>query len=470
MSSRTSLKAIKAQICYFLDDPAPQPPKEENGHEQINMDAVRYYPRGILLLRNGKVEQAGPADELEIPAEAEVIDYGDRLVIPGFIDTHVHYPQTEMIASYGEQLLDWLQTYTFPVEAKFGDIDYARETARFFLRQLLHHGTTTAMVFCTVHPESVSALFEEALERRMRIIAGKVLMDREAPEELLEPADEGIEHSRRLIRQWHDRERLGYAITPRFAITSSPGQLRSIRELMLEFPDAYMQTHVAESMSEVQRVHQLYFKDPGSELYGFDDPEKEQYSLRHGSYLGIYDYFGLLRRRSVLAHGVQLSDMDFSTIASRHTGIACCPTSNLFLGSGSFNMDQSRKHGVCVGLGTDVGAGTSFSMLHTLNEAYKTTQLRGQKLHPLRAFYLATLGGARTLDLDDKIGSFEAGREADFVVIDPKVQEELRYRLNHGNSEAPQTIEQLSDQLFALMMLGDDRNIEATYVLGERMG
>lgn len=421
--------AVRGEILHFVADPA---------HDAR---ALEHFADGLLIVRDGRVAECGPADALlpGLPADAAVTDYRGKLILPGFVDTHVHYPQTDIIASHGEQLLEWLETYTFPAERRFADPTHAAEVAGFFCDELLKNGTTTAAAFATVHATSVDALFAAALERRMRLITGKVLMDRNCPDFLRDSAESGYADSKALIERWHGRDRLLYAVTPRFAPTSTPAQMTLAGRLFAEHPGVFLQSHVAENRAEVAWAAALYPEAP--------------------SYLGIYDHFGQLGMRAVFAHCIWLDDADRRRMAATGAAMSFCPTSNLFLGSGLFDLQRARALGVRMGLGTDVGAGTSFSMLQTLNEAYKVLQLGGQSLSAASAFHLATLGGAHSLYLDDRIGNFAPGKEADFVVLDPQATPLLARR-----SAACATLE---ERLFVLMMLGDDRVVTATHVLGE---
>jgi guanine deaminase len=421
--------AFRGEILDFIGDPAT-----------LGDGAHRHFSDGMLVVTDGHVAALGPAAEIlpTLPAAAAVTDYRGKLILPGFIDTHVHYAQTDMIASYGAQLLEWLERYTFPVEARFSDPEHAREVAGFFLSELLRNGTTTAMVFATTHKVSVDAIFEAAGERRMRLIAGKVLMDRNVPATVRDTADSGYADSEALIARWHGRERLHYAVTPRFAPTSTERQLELCGRLLDEHPGVYLQSHLAENRGEVAWVAELY---PGS-----------------SSYLDVYDRFGLLRPRAVYAHCIHLAAADRQRMAATGTAMAFCSTSNLFLGSGLFDVQAADDAGVRMGLGTDVGGGTSLSMLRTLDESYKVCRLAGQTLSPLRAFYLATLGGATSLYLDERIGNFDVGKEADFVVLDPAATALLARRMSHTTT--------LAEMLFAFMIMGDDRAVHATHVLG----
>ncbi|TMJ02166.1 MAG: guanine deaminase [Alphaproteobacteria bacterium] len=398
---------------------------------------------GIVLCRDGVIEAVGPASELlgSMPSGADVVDYSGCLIAPGFIDTHVHYVQTEIVASYGTQLLDWLDRYAFPAELAFEDPAHAATMARVFCDELLRNGTTTALVFCAVYPQSVEALFAEAERRGMRVIAGKVLMDRNAPEKLRDTAQQGYDASKALIARWHGRGRCLYAITPRFAGTSTPAQLDAAGALWREHPDVFVHTHIAENRREIDWTADLF-------------PERK-------NYLDIYDHHGLIGRRAVLAHGVHLSEDEICRCHESGTALAHCPTSNLFLGSGLFRIAAMKdaRRPVHVGLGTDIGGGTSFSLLATMGAAYQVAQLNGRPLRAVEAFYLATLGGARALALDDRIGSIAPGHEADLVVLDPHATPLLALR--DARSES------IEDTLFALMMLGDDRAVRATYVAGK---
>ena len=431
------LKVIRSSFLDFIDDP----------FYTSESSSVRYLEDGLLVLENGKIKDFGPYEQLrEKYAAIDAIAYPDKLIMPGFIDTHIHYPQTAMVAAYGEQLLEWLSKYTFPTEAKFKDKNYAEEIAIVFLDELLKNGTTTALVFAAVFPESVDAFFEEAERRNLRMIAGKVMMNRNAPDFLLDTAQSSYDETKALIEKWHQKGRLLYAVTPRFAITSTDEQLDLAGKLLSEFPDVYLHTHLSENVNEVQFVAELFPDSKG--------------------YLDVYDQAGLVKEKSIFAHGVQLTDQEFKRLSETKSAISFCPTSNLFLGSGLFKLHKAKssENPVKVGLGTDVGAGTSFSLLQTANEAYKVVQLQGQKLSSFQALFLATLGGARALSLDDKLGNFDIGKEADFIVLDPKATPAMALR----NSDFPvKTLEDIADKAFAIMIMGDDRTIEATYIMGE---
>ncbi|MFC7777363.1 guanine deaminase [Pantoea sp. GCM10028869] len=401
---------------------------------------ARYLEDGLLTLRDGKVVSLESWQIAEGRVDpTRVTDLRGKLIVPGFIDTHIHYPQTEMIGAFGEQLLEWLNQYTFPVESQYHCPDHAAKMSAFFLHQLLSNGTTTALVFGTVHKQSVDSLFSAAQQLDMRLIAGKVMMDRNAPEYLTETPEESYQHTRELIERWHQRGRLSYALTPRFAPTSSPELLDKVRQLREEFPDVWMHTHLSENPQEVAWVKALF-------------PER-------AGYLDVYHHHQLTGKRSVFAHCLHLEDQEWQCLHDTDSSIAFCPTSNLFLGSGLFNIKRCWQQGVRMGIGTDVGAGTTFNLLQTLGEAYKVGQLQQYKLSACEAFYHATLGGAHALDLDDVIGNFNPGKEADFVVLDAAVSP--LQKLRNANSK------DIWERLFVMMTLGDDRNIAQTWVSGK---
>lgn len=426
--------AFRASILHCLADPGVATDFDESS-------AIEYIEDGLLLVEKGYVRETGDAETLlpKLSADVRIVDHRGRLIIPGMIDCHVHFPQIDIIASYGEQLLDWLKEYAFPVEQKFGDAGHAAEVAKFFVSELLRNGTTTALVFATVHPQSADAIFDEALTHNMRLIAGKVLMDKNCPKALRDDARSAYADSLRLIRKWHGKGRLSYAITPRFAMTSSEGQLAEAGRLASEYPDVYVHTHLAENSDEVSLI-------------------AKQFSWSR-SYLDVYEHFGLVRERSVFAHCLHLDDQDRRSMAGNGAAIAFCPTSNLFLGSGLFDLGAAREKSIRVGLGTDVGGGTSLSMLRTASEAYKVLHLQDQTLPPFGALYLATLGAARALYLDDRIGNFAEGKEADFIVLDSNASSITSRRLKTSGD--------IAETLFALIMLGDDRCVAATYLMGK---
>jgi len=425
-------EAYRASLLHCLADPG----------EGADSSALEYFEDGLLIVEDGVVVEAGDAPALlaQVADDVAVTDFSGKIIVPGFIDCHVHFPQLDIIASYGEQLLDWLNRYAYPAEARFADEAYAHEIANVFLDELLRNGTTTALVFGTVHAHSADAILEAAESRGMRLMAGKVLMDINCPDELQDTADSAYADSKALIERWHGKGRLGYAITPRFALTSSEEQLAAAGRLASEYPDVWIHTHLAENKAEVEEIARQFPKSR--------------------SYLDVYDQYGLLRERSVFAHCLHMDDEDRSCMAAKGGAAAFCPTSNLFLGSGLFDLRAMRAADVRVGLGTDVGGGTSLSLLRTASEAYKVLHLQDQALPATRALYLATLGAAEVLYLDDKVGNFEPGKEADFVVLDPAGSS-----LSERRTCVAASIE---EALFAIIMLADDRNVAATYIAGNR--
>jgi len=425
-----SRQAYRAALLHMLDDPCQAPPDV----------ACAYHPDGLLVVEDGHVAAFGAYEDVaaSLPQDTPIQELPGRLITPGFVDAHVHYPQTDIMAAWGSQLLDWLTHHTFPAEQAFADRAHADEAAEFFLEQLLANGTTSALVFCTVHKASADALFEAALARDMRLIAGKVLMDRNAPPGLTDTVETGRADTEALIRAWRGRGRLGYAVTPRFAVTSSEAQLAMAGEVAAAHPDVLIHTHMSENPAEIDRVGELF-------------PQARDY-------LDVYDRYGLVTPRSVFAHCVHSSEDALRRLARSGAAAAFCPSSNLLLGSGLFSLKQACACGVTVGLGTDVGGGASFSLLHMMGEAYKVGQLRGDNLDPLHAFYLGTLAGARALRIDDKVGNLAPGKEADFLVLDLAATPLLARRMGQAKT--------LAEKLFVLSILADDRAIEATYLMG----
>ena len=422
-------RAYRASIFHLLGEPSAQDPATQ----------AEYFEDGVLIVEDGHIAGVGAWDDLATQLAGATVERIGGLLVPGFVDSHVHFPQVDIVASAGSHLLKWLSDYTFPAEVRFHHKDVAAETARFFLDQLLRNGTTTALVFATAHKVSAEALFEEALARNMRIITGKVLMDKNAPAGISDTAETGYQESRALIRTWHGKGRLGYAVTPRFALTSSERQLELAGRLLTEFPGVRLHTHLSENVEELAAVRRMFPDCP--------------------DYFAVYEKFGLATQSSVFAHCVHLSPGEWKRFGESGAGVAFCPTSNLFLGSGLFDLSAAHSVGARVGLGTDVGAGTSLSILATMNEAYKVCQLRSHAVDVFKLFYLATLGGARTIGLGDRIGNFETGKEADFIVLDAKTLPLLGRRLAYAAK--------LPERLFAFAMLGDDRAVLRTYIAGE---
>ena len=405
--------------------------------------AMHHEADALVVLEDGHIKAFGPYAALKdsLDAGTQVTTYTDALIMPGFIDLHVHYPQTQIIGAYGKQLIDWLNRYTFVAEQQFADINHAREVSKLFLDECLRVGTTTAMVYGTVHAHSVDVFFEEAARRGLRMVAGKVMMDRNAPDALLDTAQKGFDESKALIEKWHGVGRLGYAITPRFAPTSSPAQLEAAGALWRQFPQVHVQTHISENTDEVAWVHELF-------------PQR-------ASYLDVYDHFGLVGKRAVFGHGIHLEEPEWQRLHEAGAAVAHCPTSNEFLGSGLFRFDNAKKktRPVRVGLGTDVGAGTCLSPLRTMGEAYKIGELCGNSLRAADAYFLATRGAAESMHLEDKIGSIAPGMEADLVVLDLKSTPLIEFRMKFCKS--------IDEVLAVQMTMADDRATRAVYIAGK---
>lgn len=415
----------------------------ENG----NTVEADYYADGLLVIHKGKIVEVGHYAQLisQFSAEDPVNHFEDSLIIPGFIDSHLHYPQYRVIASYGASLLDWLNKYTFVEEQKFNDRDYSEEVAELFLDELVKNGTTTAMTFCTSHSQSVETFFSAAQKRKLRMVAGKVMMDRNAPTGLCDDVSRSYIDSRALIEKWHNKDRLSYAITPRFAPTSTSEQLTQAARLLSEFAGSrnnkgvLLQTHMNENSEEIAWVKELY-------------PQCK-------NYFDVYDSHQLSGDHSVFGHCIHNSEDEYKRMADTNSKAVLCPTSNLFLGSGLFDLDKLNDYQITTALASDVGGGDSFSMFSVMNEAYKICKLKGRNLDPVEAFYLSTLAGAKVLNLDDCIGNFEPNKEADFVVLDLNASELIKQRLKSVNN--------IHDLLFCLMTLGDDRLVDQVYILGQ---
>jgi guanine deaminase len=431
-----AVTAVRGRLLHFDADPALAGP-----------EAARYVADGLVVMEGGLIRAVGEASALlpTLPHGAAVDAFSRGLVMPGLVDAHVHYPQTRVIASYGAQLLDWLTRYTFPEEERLRDPHYAAATARFFLGELLRQGTTTAAVYCTVHSQSVEAFFAESERRGTRMIAGKVMMDSHAPPGLCDTAEGGAAESEALLHRWHGRGRQLYAITPRFALTSSGAQLAAAGALARAHSTAYVQTHMDETLPEIARARALH---PWA-----------------SSYAAIYARHGLLGPRTLLGHCIHLEDEEVRLLGESGSVAVFCPTSNLFLGSGLFDMARLRgaSPAVPVAVATDVGGGTSTSMLRTAAEGYKVLQLRGQSWPALHAFYAITRGNAAALGLAHRIGTLEAGYEADLVVLDAAATPAMAHRM------AAAVPGDLAEELFVLMTMGDDRAVAATYVGGRRV-
>ena len=434
MSGTNAARVVQGAVLTYRGDPAVA------GQEH----AVHFWRRGaVVVAADGRIAWRGHASRLPerfrgLPTD----DHGEALVLPGFIDAHVHFPQYRMLATPGKDLLDWLNRFTFPEERRYASEAHARAAAEVFLDRLVQHGTTAAVVFSTVHRNATETLFAAAERRGQAIVSGKTLMDRNAPDALRDDPVAGIRDSEALIERWHRRGRLRYAITVRFAVTSTEAQLREAGALAARHPDCHVHSHLSESEREIELVQRLF-------------PQATDYT-------DVYDRFGLLGPRSLYAHGIHLSERECARLAETGTTIVHCPTSNTFLGSGLFDAAHVGRadRPVRIGIATDVGGGTSYSMLHTLGEAYKVAMLRGRTPTPHELFHLSTRGNAVNLGLDGEIGSLEAGCWADIVVLDPTATPVLAAR--HALSE------HLEDTLFALAILGDDRAVRATYVAGRR--
>ncbi|PDQ20360.1 guanine deaminase [Mesorhizobium sanjuanii] len=404
--------------------------------------AWRYEGDGGLLIRDGRIVAAGAYAEVEKQAGqgVEEIDHRPHLLLPGFIDAHAHFPQMQVIASYGAELLDWLNTYTFPEETKFRNAQHGRRIARLFLDEMVRHGTTTVAAYCSVHKASAEAFFAESHHRNMLNIAGKVMMDRNAPEGVLDTPQSGYDDSKALIEEWHGKGRQLYAITPRFAITSSPEQLEMAGALCREHPDLHMQTHLSENHAEIAFTRELY-------------PQLRDYT-------DVYEHYGLLGKRSLLGHCIHLSEREADAISDAGSIAVFCPTSNLFLGSGLFDYQRfrSRDKALRIAAATDVGGGTNYSMLRTMDEGYKVIALNGEKLNPFQSFWQLTRGNAEALSVVEKVGTLDLDTDADIVVLDARATPAMRLRM--------ETIETLAEELFLLQTLGDDRAVREVYVAG----
>ena len=418
---------------------------ETNG----NVEPI-YIADGLMVVnsKSGRIVDIGSYSDLTSNWDTSnnLIHFKDRLIMPGFIDTHVHYPQYKVIASYGTSLLEWLDKYTFVEEQKFSDKDYADQIANLFLDELIKNGTTTVMTFCTSYRQSVDAFFAASEKRNLRMVAGKVMMDRNAPEELCDNPEDSYLDSKALIEKWHNKGRLRYAVTPRFALTSSQLQLEQASKLLNEYPDkngrkgVLLQSHLNENDEEIERVNELF-------------PESK-------NYFGVYDDFGISGCNSVFGHCIHNTEEEYQKMAETGSKVSLCPTSNLFLGSGLFELEKLESYGIDVSLASDVGGGDSFSMFQVMNEAYKVCRMNDFNLDPVKAFYLTTLGAAKVLNMDDCIGNFEAEKEADFIVVDLNATEII--------SQKNKISANINDILFNLMTLGDDRLIDEVYIMGQR--
>jgi guanine deaminase len=426
MSTQTLLTG---QILTFSGDP----------FAQAWEDCVHIDSAGAVLVEGQRIIDVGNAQTLKAAhPHAKVTSYGTDLICPGFVDAHSHYPQTAMIASWGKQLIDWLNTYTFPEEARFDDLAYAQNIAARYLDLTAANGTTTIASFATIHPHSVDALFEAAQARGQSIVTGKTCMDRNAPDDLRDTAQSAYDDSNALIERWHGTGRAKYAITPRFSPTSTPEQLSALGALWAENPTCMMQTHLSEQPDEIEWVKSLY-------------PQARDY-------LDTYEAHGLLGDRGLYGHAIHMTPREIDRLAEVQGRVIHCPTSNAFIGSGALNLPKLAKHGIPLGLATDTGGGSSFSMLRTMAAAYEAAQHHGHALHAAQLMWLATAGSARSLHLDHEIGSLSAGNYADIAILDLKSTQAIAQRANRSGS--------VWEDVFATVMLGDDRAVRATWIAG----
>ncbi|MCP5037478.1 MAG: guanine deaminase [Rhodobacteraceae bacterium] len=424
------MKLLLGQTLTFGENPFEAPAEVAAHHET----------RGAVAIRGGLIADLGTADDLRARyPKAEIADYGEALISPGFIDAHAHYPQTAIIASWGKRLIDWLNTYTFPEEARLVDAAYAHDIAGRYFDLTLANGTTTTTSFCTIHKTSVDAYFDEAQKRGIRALGGKTCMDRNAPKNLMDTAQSAYDDSKALLEKWHRVDRLSYVITPRFAPTSTPEQLAVLGALWGENPTCLMQTHISEQVEEIDWVADLFPKAR--------------------DYLDVYDGFGLTGPGALLGHAIHLTPRERAAIRERDMSLVHCPTSNTFIGSGLFDMAGLAQDGHRIGLATDTGGGSSFSMLRTMAAAYEVAQLSGHALHPAQLWYLATMGSARALRLDDKIGTLTPGSEADLTIIDLASTPAISQRAAGA--------ETFWEALFPTIMMGDDRAIRDVWVGGK---
>ena len=426
------MKILKGTILSFKKNPF-----FNNIEESVNI-----IENGGILIKNGIIAEVD--NFLTIKKKnplAKTYDYGRHLITAGFIDCHMHYPQTGIISSFGKRLIDWLNDYTFPEEKKFIDPEYASKIASLTLNLCLQNGTTTVSSFCTSSPTSVNKFFEEANKREMCVVAGKTCMNRNAPDYLLDTVNSSYDESKKLIEKWHKTNRLVYTISPRFAPTSTPEQLECLGNLWSEFPDCLMQTHLSEQEEEIHWVKNLF---PNAT-----------------NYLNVYEQFDLVRENSIFGHCIHLSDKELDILQERNSSVAHCPTSNLFIGSGIFNLRSFNEKKIKVGLATDTGGGTFFSMLKTMSETYKISQLSQFSIHPAQLLWLATMGSSTALNLQKEIGNIEKNYFADLNVIDLSSTQEIDQRKSRANN--------IWEAIFPTLIMGDDRAIKSTWVNGNEI-
>ncbi|MFC2101751.1 guanine deaminase [Bacteroidota bacterium] len=433
------MKIYKGNIFYFNENVTL---KDFAAEKEASGTIYNYIENGFLAVENGKIVAVGDYNDcIKDYPDAEVIDYSGKMITPGFIDTHLHVTQSGIVAAYGEKLLEWLNNYVFPCESAYHDDAAARKDINFFLRELIKNGTTTAVGYGPLKYSATDILFEELSQRNMRFITGNTMQDRNSPEYLTLPAKENYENAQKIIRKWHNKGRQSYAITPRFAFSSTEELLELSGSLKTEFPDLYIQTHIDENLAEIEGIKKLF---PWSK-----------------NYLDVYDHFGLVTDKTVFGHCIYLTEDEYMGMRDKKSIISCCPISNSFLGSGLFNFKKMMKYTDRITLGSDWGAGNTLSMLAVLDEFYKVSILQDFKVYSMTRWFLATLGAAKSLGLSDVIGSFKPGKEADFIIIDPKATELLSYRTDRVND--------IYELLFVLMTLGDSSLIEETYIYGNGM-
>ena len=426
-------KLLLGQTLWFDGDPFAQD-WENVSHHQSD---------GAIVIQDGHIIERGSRSALlEAYPRAAITDYGNDLILPGFVDAHVHYPQTAIIASWGKRLIDWLNSYTFPEEMRLSDPSYAADIAMSYLDMALAHGTTTMASYCTSSPTSVTAYFEAAANRGMRVIGGKTCMDRNAPDGLVDTAQRAYDESKALADAWHGNGRAIYAITPRFSPTSTPEQLQALGALWAERPTCLMQTHLSEQREEVAWVKNLF-------------PDARDY-------LDTYESYGLLGERGVYGHSIHLEPREAARLAEVGASVVHCPTSNTFIGSGLFDLMGLAKAKVSIGLATDIGGGSNFSMLRTMAAAYEVAQLRGAVLHPAQLMWLASEGSAQALHLQGIIGHLGIGAEADLCILDLSSTPGIAQRVNNA--------EDFWENLFPTIMMGDDRAIRDVWIAGDLIG
>ena len=425
-------RLLRGRLLSFLRQP------EDLGDE----GSYVYHEDGGLLIEDGKIAGIGDYADIrkQAPDEVETVDHRPYLIMPGFIDPHIHFPQMQVVGSYAGNLLEWLNTYTFVEEQRFSDAGHSKRIAGKFFDELVRYGTTTAVAYCSVHKASADAFFAESLRRNMRMIAGKVMMDRNAPAGLRDTPQSGYDDTKQVIADWHGKGRNHVAITPRFAITSTPEQMEMSQVLAREYPDLHIQTHLSENLDECRFAGELY-------------PEAKDYT-------DIYARYDLLGRKSLFGHCIHLSDREADAMSESGSVAVFCPTSNLFLGSGLFGLKrlERRARPVRAAVATDIGGGTSYSMLRTLDEGYKVLQLQGDRMTPLESFYRMTRGNAEALSLQDRIGTLDVGSDADLVVLNASAVPAMALKM--------EVVSTLAEELFLMQTMGDDRTIAETYVAG----